>query len=194
MVDQDYWRNYYQKNKERILEYSRKYYGTNKEIERKRDRDRYKRNKEKIQTRSRERYRSDSEYREKHLQYSEKWRRKHRAEVRRKNTERTRIRYQTDPEYREKKLHDDAERREKREAQYKSLVLSELGGKCSKCGFNDDRILEVHHIDKNGTGKVCNRWLKAYREDRSRQLLLCPNCHRLLHVIDGDFRRRKRVK
>lgn len=43
-------------------------------------------------------------------------------------------------------------------------------GKCEICGFSDKRILIMHHRDEN---KRNNK--------RENLLLLCPNCHTLIH-------------
>lgn len=46
-------------------------------------------------------------------------------------------------------------------------------GKCEKCGFSDKRILHVHHINKNRKENI-----------RDNLILLCPNCHALIHYLD----------
>jgi len=44
--------------------------------------------------------------------------------------------------------------------------------KCYVCGYNDDeRILEVHHVDENRNNNDINN-LK----------ILCPNCHKKLSL------------
>jgi len=50
---------------------------------------------------------------------------------------------------------------------------------CDRCGFSDKRILEIHHKDKN-----------RKNNDEDNILLLCPNCHAILHYDDksGPYR------
>ena len=50
--------------------------------------------------------------------------------------------------------------------------------KCAKCGYNEDeRILEVHHIDENRNNN-----------DITNLIILCPNCHKkiTLHLYTLD--------
>lgn len=47
-------------------------------------------------------------------------------------------------------------------------------GKCQLCGFDEARILTLHHIDCN------NR-----NNDSKNLILLCPNCHSLEHLKIG---------
>jgi len=61
-------------------------------------------------------------------------------------------------------------------------VVEKLGGCCVKCGFSDDRALQLDHI--NGGGKkdrIHRSWQVMYKEiisgkDTSIQLL-CANCN-----------------
>lgn len=47
------------------------------------------------------------------------------------------------------------------------------GGKCEKCGFDDTRILQIHHIVERHNGGT---------NDPNNLKVLCPNCHCLEHV------------
>lgn len=48
-------------------------------------------------------------------------------------------------------------------------LIKEIG-KCNQCGYDDKRILVVHHVDGN------------HRNNKRENLtLLCPNCHTLNH-------------
>lgn len=65
---------------------------------------------------------------------------------------------------------------------YKSLqkikrYIINKKGKCTKCGFSDRRILTIHHIDKN-----------KYNNKKENLMVICPNCHSLEHVKDGNRR------
>jgi 5-methylcytosine-specific restriction endonuclease McrA len=60
-------------------------------------------------------------------------------------------------------------------------------GKCEKCGFDDERVLTLHHIDRN-----------PKHNTRENLLLLCWNCHALEHWENQDgmyhFMRRRNDK
>lgn len=54
---------------------------------------------------------------------------------------------------------------------YRSKKLREVEGKCERCGIDDIRVLEVHHIDKNR------------HNNKSENLrVLCANCHLIEHI------------
>jgi len=68
---------------------------------------------------------------------------------------------------------------------YSKNDLFALVGKCEKCEFSDERILMVHHKD----GKKKNNTTENL-------VLLCPNCHMLIHLNENgkvDFRAWKRM-
>jgi len=53
---------------------------------------------------------------------------------------------------------------------YRELAFGIYGKKCSVCGFSEEECLEVHHIDKN-----------RYNNSIENLVILCLNCHRLVH-------------
>lgn len=53
-----------------------------------------------------------------------------------------------------------------------------IGKKCEICGWNKFvEALVCHHIDKNGRNNNPNN-----------VAVLCPNCHWIVHHVNGDFR------
>ena len=57
----------------------------------------------------------------------------------------------------------------------KSVLTKEIG-RCQRCGYSDELgILEIHHIDRNP--RHCSR---------DNLILLCPNCHSIDHLRNGD--------
>ena len=57
---------------------------------------------------------------------------------------------------------------------YRSILLKEGGSiLCGDCGFDDKKVLVVHHIDRNrkNNEKINLKWL-------------CRNCHYLEHLKD----------
>lgn len=70
----------------------------------------------------------------------------------------------------------------KRADERKLLFIDELGGGCSICGYNKNySALHFHHIgDKSfplDIRNIGNRSLKSLREELSKCILLCANCH-----------------
>jgi predicted HNH restriction endonuclease len=62
-------------------------------------------------------------------------------------------------------------------------LLSILGGKCQKCGLTDEqsverfgRKLDIHHKDGHG------RTSDSPNHSEDNLMILCPPCHRLLHI------------
>ncbi len=73
----------------------------------------------------------------------------------------------------------------KREWMRKMEIIKNLGGKCSRCGMDDFRCLDIHHIDpsrkqrpKDGSYTMSRR-LKDWSANPDNLELLCANCHRL---------------
>ncbi len=54
---------------------------------------------------------------------------------------------------------------------YKETIIKERQGRCESCGFSDTRILIVHHKDENDKNNL-----------RENLLVLCPNCHFIMHL------------
>jgi predicted metalloendopeptidase len=83
-----------------------------------------------------------------------------------------------------KNSHYDYERYKKkcseRERYKKSMIIQKCGGKCARCGIDDNRILQIHHLE--GTNK--ERKKKDWRNpnlDLSKIKILCANCHTIMH-------------
>ena len=79
------------------------------------------------------------------------------------------------------------ENRVKRTRENKKRAIELLRGKCSKCGYNKiPAILEFHHIkdkDEKQLHQIFRdrRW-KKIKKEIEKCILLCPNCHRELHL------------
>lgn len=61
----------------------------------------------------------------------------------------------------------------------KLRIINKLGGKCSKCGYDDLASLEIHHLDP--TVKERDNDYKKEGFDLEKVVLLCANCHRKEH-------------
>jgi hypothetical protein len=62
-------------------------------------------------------------------------------------------------------------------------IIEKLGGKCSKCGNTDVRVLDLNHIDRRLKTRVKHySWTKRlgqWENDKENLELLCANCHRI---------------
>lgn len=64
----------------------------------------------------------------------------------------------------------------------KKYLIKYMGGKCQKCGYDKSmRALEFHHLDPTqkdfGISKHINRNLEQLKEEVSKCIILCSNCH-----------------
>lgn len=60
---------------------------------------------------------------------------------------------------------------------------------CSRCGIDDPRVLDFHHVDQKDLAVsvlVYRRSLAAVLEEVERCEVLCANCHRILHAEESD--------
>jgi 5-methylcytosine-specific restriction endonuclease McrA len=68
----------------------------------------------------------------------------------------------------------------------KALRLKkQSGGHCQICGYDKEiRILEFHHIkDKSfDVGKSYGRPIEILEKEVKNCILVCPNCHRIIHL------------
>jgi len=69
----------------------------------------------------------------------------------------------------------------------KDECLSYLGGKCKRCGFNElSSILHFHHLDpydkKFEISSYLSRGLKWLKPELDKCVLLCKNCHDVVHA------------
>lgn len=62
-----------------------------------------------------------------------------------------------------------------------SSVIEEAG-KCARCSFDDIRILQLHHKDRN-----------RRNNQRDNLEVICPNCHALEHYVANDGMYRLKV-
>jgi len=64
-----------------------------------------------------------------------------------------------------------------------------LGGKCSFCGFKDKRALVFHHTDGIPDFRItscpCSRNRKELEEELLKCVLICANCHAIIHSTEN---------
>ena len=69
-------------------------------------------------------------------------------------------------------------------------MLSAYGGKCSMCGIDNPIVLDIDHINNNGSydrkrgmwGWRLYRWLRKNKYPRDNFQLLCRNCNWIKHM------------
>jgi len=72
---------------------------------------------------------------------------------------------------------------------YKNLLVEYKGGKCIKCGYNKCiEALEFHHLnpeEKSFSLGSNSRSLDIQKKEADKCILVCSNCHREIHYMDG---------
>lgn len=86
------------------------------------------------------------------------------------------------------------ERQRQRKAEIGELVkiIKESKG-CSSCGFSNAHALQFHHVDPNKEINIADAvrsgWSLRRIEDEIRKcIVLCSNCHLILHAEERDIR------
>lgn len=68
----------------------------------------------------------------------------------------------------------------KHKRKHRLLALSELGGECVECGYDDIRALEFDHINNDGYKERGPRDATYYKnliKEKDRFQVLCSNCN-----------------
>lgn len=68
------------------------------------------------------------------------------------------------------------------------LPVKYLGGRCKRCGFNEDTdILHFHHLDpcdkRYNISDYLYKGFEYVRPELNKCVLLCLNCHKIVHKI-----------
>ena len=71
--------------------------------------------------------------------------------------------------------------------------------RCAYCGQNHPATLDVHHEDPSQKDREVSYFVKNYQYKRAMEevkkcLVLCANCHRILHFKDHSALKKKRKK
>ena len=116
----------------------------------------------------------------------------HRKEYREKNKERKRL---SDKKYYLKnKIKLNEKQREYHGKRQKEFLHAYKKGKsCVLCGYNEhEEILQFHHKDKREKlfeitlFKIAKRSSEELKKEIDKCILICPNCHFLLHLRERE--------
>lgn len=69
----------------------------------------------------------------------------------------------------------------------KEQLVKEFGGKCKLCGYDKHlAALQFHHLDpKDKSFQISsgsNKGINQLREEAKKCILVCANCHAILHT------------
>lgn len=67
---------------------------------------------------------------------------------------------------------------------------------CASCGYSDKRALQFHHVRGTKDYSVAELSIAGYSKNRilkeiQKCIVLCANCHQILHIENGYFRENK---
>lgn len=100
------------------------------------------------------------------------------------------IRYHLAPLYRAGALPYVIEPKKRSSRYTKENAVLDMGGKCSKCGYDKClAALEFHHLDPSAkefsVSKAMSNWksTKKIKKELSNCILVCANCHREIHNL-----------
>jgi predicted HNH restriction endonuclease len=97
------------------------------------------------------------------------------------------------PEWYEERKTQRTEKRRKKKAEW----VKKFGGLCEKCGlFWPDYVFEFHHLDPNIKEKNPSQIFMLsddkIEKELSKCIMVCSNCHRIVHHEDGYVAHKKR--
>jgi predicted HNH restriction endonuclease len=92
------------------------------------------------------------------------------------------VKYHMDQTFRNRRKQRIGERRQ----EIKQTLLASFGRKCSRCGYSEcPSALEFHHLDPTKKDikmhSANGMSLARYLQEAQKCVLLCANCHRLVH-------------
>ena len=82
--------------------------------------------------------------------------------------------------------------------EWRTRVLAHLGGKCVRCGFTDERALQVDHVRGDGyldgrhrignrmAGSSSTYYRRVVADTTGRYQLLCANCNWIKRVENKE--------
>ena len=71
-------------------------------------------------------------------------------------------------------------------------LLDHFGRVCDRCGFNDERALQLDHVNGNGNAEsrkigTYSVYVKAMQAPKGEYQLLCANCNWIKRVENNEI-------
>lgn len=87
------------------------------------------------------------------------------------------------------------ERAREKIAALRAAALDKLGRRCGRCGFCDERALQIDHVQGNGAAdnavhRGCRFYQRVLADQRGRYQTLCANCNWIKRHENREFPRR----
>lgn len=85
-----------------------------------------------------------------------------------------------------------AKRKRERRQELKLKAVEYKGGKCSKCGYDQNiHALDFHHLDPkakelNISRDALSKPWEQVKKELDKCILLCANCHREVHSFNNQ--------
>jgi len=96
-------------------------------------------------------------------------------------------------EYRVKSIEKIRKNNDRYNHNLRQQVVDYLGGKCVKCGFDDNKDLQIDHINgggyqemKNLSAKQRYRLVLQTKKEKNKYQLLCANCNWIKRFEDKE--------
>ena len=79
----------------------------------------------------------------------------------------------------------------------RKAAIESLGGKCNRCGFSDERALQIDHINGDGAkerkernfkGNFHKHVLESFLKQENKYQLLCANCNWIKRVENNEIK------
>ena len=73
----------------------------------------------------------------------------------------------------------------------KSAAIKWLGGRCRNCGWEgDEAAFQFHHVDPHKkdftVGNIANKNWESIKKELNKCVLLCANCHAVVHSTKNN--------
>ena len=81
--------------------------------------------------------------------------------------------------------------RERYRKDTRKKATDHLGGKCKKCGFDDERALQIDHINGDGikdrNKQITGFYKRVIEDTENKYQLLCANCNAIKRIENKEF-------
>lgn len=80
----------------------------------------------------------------------------------------------------------------------RKMALEALGNKCQRCGFDDERALQIDHVNGGGSqerkfktfqGSFNNNVIRSFMKGEDKYQILCANCNWIKRAENKEINR-----